>query len=253
GDLEAALRDPANLQVSRRAVDVGNVEAALATAAKVVQASYFWPYQMHAAIGPNCAVANVGRDTATVLCMAQGPYASRQAIANALGLPAPSVRVEVFPASGNYGHNTYDDVSIAAALLSQAVGKPVRAQFMRWDEHGWDQFGPAQATDVRAGIDANGKIVGYDYTAFNHGWTQVVETSAQLSGIPLPATAPAGMIDTTSAGSFYKIANLRVTGKSVNGYGPFMKGTYLRAPGAPQALFASESTIDALAKAANMD
>ena len=41
----------------------------------------------------------------------------------------------------------------------------MRVQFMRWDDHGWDQFGPAQATDIRAGIDANGKIVGYDYAS----------------------------------------------------------------------------------------
>jgi len=253
GNLNGALRDPANLQRSTVAVNTGDATAALASAAKVVSASYFWPYQLHGAMGPNCSIASVGPQGATVLCMAQGPYTTRQAIATALGLPASSVRVEVFPGSGNYGHNTYDDVSIAAALLSQLVGKPVRVQFMRWDEHGWDNFGPAQATDVQAGIDATGKIVAYDYTAFNHGWTQVVETSAQLSGIALPAVAPAGMIDTTSAGSFYKIPNIRVTGKSVNGYGPFMKGTYLRAPGAPQALFASEQTIDALAQAANMD
>ena len=124
---------------------------------------------------------------------------------------------------------------------------------MRWDEHGWDQFGPAQATDIRAGIDANNKIVAFDYSAFNHGWTQVVESSAQLAGMPLPAVAPAAMIDTVSSGSAYKIANRRVTSNSVNGYGPFMKGTYLRAPGAPQALFAAEQTIDALAHTANMD
>src|SRR5204862_492017 len=155
--------------------------------------------------------------------------------------------------SSNYGHNTYDDVSISAALRSQAVGKPVRVQFMRWDEHGWDQFGPAQATDVRAGIDANGKLVAYDYSAFNHGWTQVVESSAQLAGVPLPAVAPVAMIDIVSSGSFYKLPNRRVTSNSVNGYGPFMKGTFLRAPGAPQALFASEQTIDALAHAAKMD
>jgi nicotinate dehydrogenase subunit B len=81
----------------------------------------------------------------------------------------------------------------------------------------------------------------------------VIESSAQLAGTALPAVAPAGMIDTVSSGSFYKIPNRRVTGNSVNGYGPFFKGTYLRAPGAPQALFASEQTIDALAHAANMD
>jgi nicotinate dehydrogenase subunit B len=253
GNLEAALRDPANLQRSAPVVALGDVDAALASAAKVVTASYFWPYQMHAAIGPNCAIADVGRDAATVLCFAQGPYATRQAIANALGLPATSVRIEVFPGAGNYGHNTYDDVSIAATLLSQAVGKPVRAQFMRWDEHGWDQFGPAQATDIRAGIDAKGKIVAYDYSAFNHGWTQVVESSAQLAGTPLPPVAPAGMTDTLNSGAHYTIPNRRLTSNSVNGYGPFMKGTYLRAPGTQQASFASEQAIDALAHAAGID
>jgi CO/xanthine dehydrogenase Mo-binding subunit len=253
GNLATALRDPANRQRTTVAVNVGDVDAGLAGATKVVSASYFWPYQLHGAIGPNCAVADVGPQGATVLATVQGPYSSRQAIAGALGLPATSVRVEVFRGSGNYGHNTYDDVSIAAALLSQAVGKPVRVQFMRWDEHGWDQLGPAQATDVRAGIDATGKLVAYDYTAYNHGWTQVVESSAQLAGTPLPAVAPAGMIDTTNAGSFYVIANRRVTGSSVDGYRTFMKGTYLRAPGTPQAVFASEQTIDALAQAADLD
>jgi nicotinate dehydrogenase subunit B len=253
GNLDRALRDPANLQRSSTAVSTGDVGAALASASNVVSASYFWPYQLHGALGPNCSIADVGPQSGTVLCMAQGPYSTRQAIATALGLPATSVRVEVFRGSGNYGHNTYDDVSISAALLSQALGKPVRVQFMRWDEHGWDQFGPAQSTDVRAGIDTSGNLVAFDYTAFNHGWTQVVESSAQLAGIPLPAVAPAAMIDTVSSGSFYKIPNRRVTSNSVNGYGPFMKGTYLRAPGAPQALFAAEQTIDALAHAANMD
>jgi CO/xanthine dehydrogenase Mo-binding subunit len=253
GNLEGALRDPANLQRSAVAVNIGDVEAGLTSAVKVASASYFWPYQMHGAMGPNCSIADVGPNGATVICMAQGPYTSRQAVALALGLPASSVRVEVFRGSGNYGHNTYDDVSIAAALCSQAVARPVRVQFMRWDEHGWDQFGPAQATDVRAGIDANGKLVAYEYSAFNHGWTQVVESSAQLAGTPLPAVAPAAMIDTVNSGSLYSIANRRVISNSVNGYGPFMKSTFLRAPGTQQAIFASEQTIDALAHAANID
>jgi CO/xanthine dehydrogenase Mo-binding subunit len=123
---------------------------------------------------------------------------------------------------------------------------------MRWDEHGWDNFGPAQATDVRAGIDAAGNIVGYDYTAYNHGWTQVVESAAELAGRPLPPP-PGGQVDTVAYGSFYKIPSRRVTSKVVNGYEGFFKGIWLRAPGAPQATFASEQTIDALAHAAGMD
>jgi nicotinate dehydrogenase subunit B len=253
GNLNAALRNPANLQAATVPVNTGDVGAALAGAAKTVSASYFTAYQMHGALGPNCSVADVTSSGALILCATQGPYLlTRAAVSAALGLPATSVRVEVFPGSGTYGHSTYDDVSISAALLSQAVGKPVRVQFMRWDEHGWDQFGPAQATDVRAGIDTNGNIVGYDYTAYNHGWTQVIESAAELAGTALPA-APGGQVDTVVSGSFYKIPNRRVTSKVVNGYAGFLKGIWLRAPGAPQAAFASEQTIDALAHAANMD
>ena len=253
GNLNAALRDPANLQSEALAVDSGNVGAGLASAAKTVSASYFTAYQMHGSLGPNCAVADVNANGALILCASQAPYVlTRASVSAALGLPETAVRVELYPFSGTYGHSTYDDVSISAALLSQAVGKPVRVQFMRWDEHGWDQFGPAQATDVRAGIDANGKLVAYDYTAYNHGWTQQIESAAQLAGAPLPP-APGGQIDTVNSGSFYTIPNYRVTSKTVNGYKGFFKGIWLRAPGAPQAVFASEQTIDALAHAANMD
>ena len=253
GNLNGALRNPANLQSASVPVNTGDVGAAFAGAAKTVTASYFTAYQMHGALGPNCSVAEVTPNGTTLFCASQGPYLqTRPAVAAALGVPATTVRVEVFPGSGTYGHSTYDDVSISAALMSQLVGKPVRVQFMRWDEHGWDQFGPAQATDVRAGIDASGNIVAYDYTAYNHGWTQVVESAAELAGTPLPA-APGGQVDTTASGSFYKNVNRRVTSKVVNGYAGFLKGIWLRAPGAPQATFASEQTIDALAHAANMD
>jgi nicotinate dehydrogenase subunit B len=253
GNLNGALRNPANLQSASVPVNTGDVGAAFAGAAKTVTASYFTAYQMHGTLGPNCSVAEVTPNGTTLFCASQGPYLqTRPAVAAALGVPATTVRVEVFPGSGTYGHSTYDDVSISAALMSQMVGKPVRVQFMRWDEHGWDQFGPAQATDVRAGIDAAGNIVAYDYTAYNHGWTQVVESAAELAGTPLPA-APGGQVDTTASGSFYKNVNRRVTSKVVNGYAGFLKGIWLRAPGAPQATFASEQTIDALAHAANMD
>ncbi len=253
GNLDTSLRDPANLQSAALAVNSGDVGAGLASAAQTVSASYFTAYQMHGPLGPNCAVADVAASGAIILCASQAPYIlTRASVSAALGLPATSVRVELFPFSGTYGHSTYDDVSISAALLSQAVGKPVRVQFMRWDEHGWDQFGPAQATDVRAGIDASGKLVAYDYTAYNHGWTQVVESAAQLAGTPLPA-APGGQIDTVNSGSFYTTPNRRVTSKTVNGYKGFFKGIWLRAPGAPQATFASEQTIDELAHAAKID
>ena len=257
--LDTALRDPRKLFSDGVEVGVGDVGAGLASAVTVVSRSYRAAYQMHAALGPNCAVADVSPAGTVVLCASQIPYATRGAVINALNVSQPgtygpaNVRVQVFPASGTYGHSAYDDATISAALLSQAVGKPVRVQFMRWDEHGWDQFGPAHAIDLTAGVDANGKIVGYDFTAWLHGWTQSIETAAELAGVPLPATPPLQNADTVSSGSFYAIPNRRVTSKRVNGYAGFMKGTYLRAPQAPQSLFAAESMIDELAHAAGMD
>ena len=73
--------------------------------------------------------------------------------------------MQYYEGSGTYGHSCYDDVAQAAALLSQLAGKPVRLQFMRWDEHGWDNYGPAHVGEVRAAADADGKIVAYEYTA----------------------------------------------------------------------------------------
>ena len=201
GNLASALKNPANQAGDGIAAQSGDIGAGLAGATKVLSQSYFTAYQAHVPVGPNCAVADVRGSQATVLCMAQGPYTTRAAIAGALKLPATAVRVQVYPASSSYGHGTYDDASISAALMSQAIGKPVRVQFMRWDDHGWDQYGPAQVTDIRAGIDANGKIVGYDYASWQHGWTQVVESATQLAGVTaIPAVAPTGNADTTSAG-----------------------------------------------------
>ena len=257
--LAAALRDPANLFSQGVEVSTGDVGSGLASAAKVVSRTYSSAYQMHGALGPNCAVADVSSMGTLIFCATQIPYATRAGVITALNVSQPStfsannVRVQVYPGSGTYGHSAYDDATISAALLSQAVGKPVRAQFMRWDEHGWDQYGPAQVADITAGIDANGKVVGFDYTAWLHGWTQSTETAAELAGVPIPASPPLQSADTVSSGSFYTIPNRRVTSKRVDGYKGFLKGTYLRAPQAPQSLFAAESMIDELAHAANMD
>ena len=169
-------RRPTRLQVN-----TGNVDKALAGAAKVVSGSFFYPYNAHATLGPNCAIADVKGSSATVLCYTQGPYSTQSAVAKTLGIPAGSVKVIMFPGSGTYGHSALDDVTHAAALMSQAIGKPVRVQFMRWDEHGWDQYGPATAVDVTAAIDAKGKIVAYDYASWQHG-SMSVESSARALG-----------------------------------------------------------------------
>ncbi len=164
--LPDALRDPANQFSSVEMVNLGDVEQGLASAAVTVEASYFTPFQMHGAMGASCGVADVrgtpDRSTGiqvTVWSGTQDVYALRGSVASLLGVPADSVQVVYVEAAGCYGHNGADDVAADAALLSQAVGRPVRVQWMRPDEHGWEPLGPAMAHDLRGGV-TNGEVVG---------------------------------------------------------------------------------------------
>ncbi len=160
-------------------VNWGDAGKALAKSAHVATATYYCPYQSHAPFGPNCAIADVGAGGALVMSSTQDIYTSRDMLAEVLGLPVNKVRVQYVEGSGTYGRSCYEDAAQAAAVMSQAVGRPVRVQFMRSDEHGWDDYGPAHLADVRAGIDADGRIVAYEYHGWQHGWL-INETTHEL-------------------------------------------------------------------------
>src|SRR2546422_9176582 len=127
---------------------------------------------MHASIGPSCAVADVRDGKAMVWCASQGVFGLRDSLAELLGLAPDSVRLVFAEAAGCYGHNGADDVAADAALLSQAVGRPVRVQWMRHDEHGWEPKGPSMVMQVRGGLDAQGRGVAWGY----EGWTPTPST-----------------------------------------------------------------------------
>jgi nicotinate dehydrogenase subunit B len=250
GDLFGAMR--AAKTTDSVPVNKGDVSAGFAKATKVVSGTFVNGYQAHAMIGPSCAIADVKGGSATILCSTQLPYSVRSSVATTLGFTDPKmVRLQMFEGSGCYGHSCYDDAAHAAAVMSQAVGKPVRVQFMRWDEHGWDNYAPSQVTDVKAGIDANGKLVAYDYTGFFQGWMST-ETTQELVGqkVATPFVLP----DTENTGAQYAIANRKVATKAIPSLDSgFLKTVWMRAPGAPQALFASEQVIDDLSVAAGQD
>jgi CO/xanthine dehydrogenase Mo-binding subunit len=74
-------------------------------------------------------------------------------------MPESKVRVVAFPMGGCFGDGAqYYDTAQAAALMSQAVGAPVRVQLMRWDEISWGSSAPGSLVDVKAGIDAKGNL-----------------------------------------------------------------------------------------------
>ena len=150
-------------------VDSQNVDATLAAAAHVLKATYVHPYQGHGTLGASCAVADVGRDGATVWSPTQGVHPLKHSLALLLSLPPDRVRVIFVRGSGCYGINGADTVSFDAALMSKAVGKPVRVELSRRDEMGWENYGMPFVVDQRAGIDNDGNVIAWDYEAWSAG------------------------------------------------------------------------------------
>ncbi|HXQ27608.1 MAG TPA: molybdopterin cofactor-binding domain-containing protein [Candidatus Acidoferrales bacterium] len=261
-DMPATLPGNAGLYEKMRAdkttdrvvLERGNVSTALSGAPHVASGTYHCPYQMHAPFGPNCALGDVTPDSALVICSTQDVYATRNTLAGVLGLPPQKVRVQYYEGSGTYGHSCYDDVAQAAAILSQLAGKPVRLQFMRWDEHGWDLYGPAHVGEIRAAADADGKIVAYQYDGWHHNWS-AIETSAQLA-LGTPAAewrlGAAQQVNPSDCGGMYDIPNVRLVNHQLPGLN-YLKGAWLRSPLDLSFSFASEQTIDELAHLSGMD
>ena len=160
-DVETALR--ANPSTPRVLIDRGDVDAAIAAAEKPMQRTYVWPYQMHGSIGPSCAVADVRDDIVCVWSGTQNPHHLRTDLAILLRRPEAEIDVIRMEAAGCYGRNCADDVSADAVLLSRAVGRPVRVQLTREQEHAWEPKGTAQLMDVNGGLNADGSVAAYDF------------------------------------------------------------------------------------------
>jgi CO/xanthine dehydrogenase Mo-binding subunit len=236
--------------------DLGNVDGALPGAAKTVAATYSMHYNGHLPIGPTCVVADVTSGGARIFCNSQDCYNSRGGIQAALALaglnlPANKIRVTYVEGSSVYGTAPYDDGNQSAAVLSYLAGAPVRLQFMRWDEHGWDHYNPAQLMDVRGGVDANGNVVATDFTHYSIQFYGIEAGQQELGAEPGPLGF--NFIDATNMGAQYKIPNQRVTLKQLPLIDQYFSSSFLRAPLAPASVFAFEGLIDELAHAANMD
>jgi CO/xanthine dehydrogenase Mo-binding subunit len=284
-DLPQALRntDPSNIYQSAAAeAAVGNVDSALAGAHVKLEADYFTPFQMHASIAPSCGVADV-RDNAdengikaTVWSGTQGVYPLQGAIADLLGLDTDAVRVIYVEAAGCYGHNGADDVAADAALLSKAVGKPVRVQWMRQDEHGWEPLGPAMSHALRGGLDSHGRVVAWDHTVWtpSHSGRPGGDRGNLLAGQETGALPPALGSQARTGGRNqpvnYNFANKQQIEHSVANYAmapgtngklattspltySYLRTSSLRSLGGFSNSFANESFMDELATQAGAD
>ena len=226
----------------------GDVDGALAGAATRLDRTYVWPYQLHASIGPSCALADWRGDAATVWTGSQNPHVLRADLARLTGLPAPAIEVIRLEASGCYGRNGADDVTADALLLSRAVGRPVRVQLSREQEHLWEPKGAAQLMQVRGGLAADGSPAGYDF-ATSYPSNGAPTLALLLTGT-VPAVAQAFEMGDRTAVPPYGYADQRIT---VNDMAPILRASWLRGVSALPNSFAHESYIDELASAAGVD
>ena len=233
-------------------VSRGDPAAALSTAAKQFSSTYEWPLQSHASLGPSCAIADVRTDGATVWSSTQGTHGLRANLSKIFGIPEDKLRVIYLDGSGSYGGNGNDDAAADAVLLSRATGKPVRVQWMRHDEHGWDPKGPAQLLDLRGGIDAEGRIVAWE--------TQMWLPTGTPGNRPILGVDAAGIAQSHGQGAGqitqngdppYAASNVRVTVHWLKETP--LRISNLRAPGKIANTFAVESFTDELASAAGID
>ena len=230
----------------------GDAPAAIAGAARTMSATYFWPFQSHASLGPCCAVADIKGDGGTVWSSSQGTHGLRTNLSKVFGLSPARLRVVFLDGSGSYGTNGGDHVAADAALLSKTIRKPVRVQWSRQDETAWDPKGPQQLLDVRAGLDAAGAIVGWDTEMWLPAQAPGARAllAAEAAGLAQEHGQGAGAI-TQNGDPPYACANARVLVHWIKETP--LQLSNLRAPGKIANVFAVESFTDELAAAANTD
>jgi CO/xanthine dehydrogenase Mo-binding subunit len=249
--LERYLRDGA-VEREQSVVNRGDVDTAMAGAAKTLTATYFWPNQSHASLGPSCAVADVHDDGATIWSASQVSHGLRGNLSRVFGLVPEKVRVVFLEGSGSYGTNGADNAAADAVLLSKTLGQPVRVQWSRQDELGWDPKGPQQLLDLRAGLDPAGRLVAWEtqmWVPANRAGARPL-LAAQAAKLPQDDGRNAAALQENGDPS-YDLPHVRVIAHWLKDT-PLVPSN-LRAPGKIANVFAVEGFIDEIAAAARVD
>jgi nicotinate dehydrogenase subunit B len=231
---------------------VGAAQDALARGATRLRATYDFTIHTHGSIGPSCSIAEFKDGALTCWSASQSTHVLRKQLATMLSMPEDKVRCIYIDGSGCYGRNGHEDAAADAALLSRAVGQPVRVQWMREDEHGWDPKGPPTLIDLEAALDSKGTLIAW-YSGFFHplgAATPVALVGAILAGLPHEMSmGPGGIINDTAIP--YTVPNVRTVVHRLETTP--LKPAWIRAPGRMQNTFANESFLDELAEAAGVD
>jgi nicotinate dehydrogenase subunit B len=232
---------------------VGDTTKALAAAPKRIAATYDFAIHTHGSIGPSCAVVEINDGRITCWSASQATHRLRSQLAMMMDMPLDNVHCLYVEGSGCYGRNGHEDAAGDAALLSRAVGgRPVRVQWMRADEHGWDPKGPPTLVDLGAGVDDKGRVVAWESEFFvpEGGLAPVPLIAATLSGAPAVAPIEPYLIPfsdylTVNSAIPYTFPNIKTVAHLL-AETPF-RWSWIRMPGRMQNSFANECFLDELA------
>ncbi|HWW78456.1 MAG TPA: molybdopterin cofactor-binding domain-containing protein [Steroidobacteraceae bacterium] len=237
----------------------GDTESAFKSAARIIEAEYHWPLQSHASMGPACAVADVRSGEATIWTGSQKPHSTRDGVAKLLGLPTEKVRGIWVMGPGSYGRNDAGDAAMDAAYLSKLTGRPVRVQGMRSDGTAWDPKGAACVHRARAGLDASGKVIAYEFVTKGLSRVNVMFNESDprdcLAGMTLglPLNPGAGLGSPSESYAFgAKLLAWEVVPPLLDRCSP-LRTSHLRDPLGPEVHFGSEQFIDEIAAAVKAD
>ena len=234
-------------------IKTGDAVAALGTAAKRIKATYDFAPNTHGSIGPSCAVADFKDGKCTVWSASQSTHSLQSELATVLGVPKANVRLIYLDGAGCYGRNGHEDCSGDAALISQLAGAPVRLQWMRADEHGWDPKSPPTLIDMEGGLNAQGLPVAWRSEFF------ITQSNGTLEDFPMLAAVLSGVKRTghytgniqKNADVLYQFPNIKTEVHRLADTA--FRTSHLRTPGRMQNTFANEAFFDEMAAAAGAD
>lgn len=228
-------------------VDRGDVDTALKKAARTLKATYLTPFETHGSIGPECAIADVGKDKAIIWGGTQMPHQAKRDLTELLGFADDKVEVRWVEAAGQYGRNGLEHVMADAVIMSRAVGRPVRVQWMRWDSHGWDPKEPAIVQELEGALDDAGKVTAWRH----HMWVPTMSDTRLLPSELIGKPVGKKNLGHAAIGYEYTFDNADVSSHNESRVGVIT--AWMRAPGQYEITFAMEAFIDEMAAAAKQD
>jgi CO/xanthine dehydrogenase Mo-binding subunit len=224
--------------------DIGDVDSAAGT--RQVKATYDFALHTHGSIGPSCSVADFSDGKLVSWSSSQATHRLRGQLSDMFSVPEEDVRCIYIEGAGCYGRNGHEDAAADAALISRELGRPIRVQWMRHDEHGWDPKGPPTLIDLTATIDDAGAVAAWSSEFFipQGAGGRVALLGANLADLPTNQDTNPGGITNDSAIP-YGFPNIRTVCHRLETTP--LRPSWIRAPGRMQNTFANEAFLDEVA------